>query len=374
MGEVTLKAVKLAAVLSVLAAPCAFAEPINLVRQTSGYTYFNRPGSSMDEHNAALTTCRGGARPGGPSNFYGPGLLASAMEGQIAETLVENCMVVEGWRVVRLSDDEGARLARLPPAELSKVLAEWVGAQTPAGDVVRIWQNDAARPGVITSMMPGLLTQTSLSGRALTTAPRPPAGSGPMVKQRPFKLQVWSDSKASKLEAATAGEAVLVLTLRNSAPQNWTRMALQRLGPDSATEAWAADGNPDIWYLAIPKSLKRQPSGSVSQTFAAVLPPGRWAFAMISDVTSTCLGAPFFDVEAGEVVYAGAIDFGKNGLPIDLDLTPARARLAQHADLATKVRSASWINGASFRCVGYGYALEYSDLPYAKGYRRAGAR
>lgn len=353
-----------------LAVPAALAEPVNLVRQSPGQTYFNRPGAKIDEHNEALAACLNVARPRGPSNFAGNGVFANAMADQIAASIVENCMVVDGWRVVRLPDAEGDALARLPQPELSKALADWVGAEAPRGEIVRSWRNDASRVDTITSMMPGLLSHVTLSARALPVAPGAPTGQEPTARQRPFKAMVLN--KPPKLEALTADDAVLVLTLRNSAPRNTTYMALLRLGPDPATDAWAVDGKRDLWFVAVPKSLKGQDAGTVSKTFVAVVPPGRWAFAMVSDLTSTCFGAPFFDVKAGEVVYAGSVEFGKDGLPIDLDLAPARASLESHAHLAQKVRPADWINGATFRCVSYGYALEYPDRPYAAGYQPAG--
>jgi hypothetical protein len=134
------------------------------------------------------------------------------------------------------------------------------------------------------------------------------------------------------------------------------------------------DGKTDVWSLAIPRNQKGQPAGAaVSKTFAVVVPPGRWAISMISDLTSTCFGAPFFEAGPGEVVYAGTIDFGIDGLPIDLGLDPARVRLAGYPTLAARARPAAWINGATFTCGSYGYALEYPDLPFTAGYRRAGA-
>ena len=50
---------------------------------------------------------------------------------------LENCMVALGWEVVRVDDEEGARIAALPQTGQASALAPWVGAPAPHGVVVR---------------------------------------------------------------------------------------------------------------------------------------------------------------------------------------------------------------------------------------------
>jgi len=142
------------------AGPACFAqsatESVNLGRMTLGYTYFNRPGADIATHNAAVLACAAQAAKvrsydeRSPSTAPGvvPALISGSLQyayhhGVVGASL-ENCMVAGGWRVVSLSDAEGTALAALPPAELTQHLAEWVGAQSPHGQVVRSWGNDAA--------------------------------------------------------------------------------------------------------------------------------------------------------------------------------------------------------------------------------------
>lgn len=368
------------AALAAFAGSAQAAEPVNLVRQSPGYVYFNRPGADVAQHNADLNSCYWGVRPTkAPQDYAGIGgmagaWIASSMQAQMRFAAQENCMVVSGWRVVRVPDEEGAALARLPKTELAGVLAPWIGARTPHGYVVRQWRNDGARMTTITTMMPGLSSRTTLSNLSLPKMPEPADDGQKAPKPRPPKMAFFRDAKPEEFASPPQGYAVMVVTLRNSAPREWTRTTLLRLGPDGR-DAWTVDGRPDAWFLTLPRTVKGQPDGAaVSRTFAIVAPAGRWALAMLSDVTDTCFGAPFFDVRPGEVVSAGTIDFGLDGIPIDPNPAPAKARLADLPAVAARLRPVAWTNGATFRCGPYPYALEYPDLPYAEGYRRAGVR
>ena len=135
------------------------AEPpeVTIGHMTLGYSYFNKPGADLKTHDADVAACAAeaartisfdeqlhtGAGQGIVGAIIGSYVESAAHRGAAASGL-ENCMVVRGWRVVKLPDAEGQVLAKLPAADLTARLAPWVGATTPHGDVVRVWGNDAA--------------------------------------------------------------------------------------------------------------------------------------------------------------------------------------------------------------------------------------
>src|SRR5687768_14606467 len=117
-----------------LAATASVATPAfagaDLTRSTGGYTYFNKPGADLEIHDAELRACVAEARKTSqPDTNSGAGagygligaLVAAVVEGAIdamherrgVAANIENCMVVKGWRVVRMPEEEGAILAAM---------------------------------------------------------------------------------------------------------------------------------------------------------------------------------------------------------------------------------------------------------------------
>jgi hypothetical protein len=116
-------------------------------------------------------------------------------------------------------------------------------------------------------------------------------------------------------------------------------------------------------------------SGPKEQTVVAVVPPGRWRLSAFHGpagyVTSLCMGAPSFDLGAGDVVFAGSFAFGEHGSRLDMHLDHARTALAAAPTLSARVRAAEYRNGATFSCgaaSGF-YSYEIAGVPYADDYR-----
>lgn len=368
-----------AVIAATFVGPAAHAAPVDLTRQSEGYTYFSRPAADMVALHRELRTCltvivpfaREAPTSFGPVGGAAGSILSGGIRGSMDAAALENCMVVRGWRVVRLPDEEGAALSHLNRPRLADRLRGWVGAEAPHGTVIRRWGNDAAKSDTIRTSMPGLSYRPSLS---LLSAPEPAGDLPPPLPAgapRDNKGIIFRAAKPAELASIPADSALLVITLRNSDQRSSSLLRLQRLGPDSQTPVWLVDKKPYALNLAVPKRTKG--SGPlVGQTTAYVVPAGRWALAGISDLLTLCMGAPFFEVRPGDVIHTGAIDFGSEGLPIDPDTTPASAHLADAPSLQRQIRPASWRNGATFPCGGYQYALEYPDLPFEPTYVRAG--
>src|SRR5689334_9049572 len=128
---------------------------VNIGAPSAGYTFFNKPGATISEHNQDLSDC---ARAAGSVRSYSEAYPLSpvglrAIEGMITQgwtdavhlAALEDCMIVRGWRVVRLDDQQGETLGALGKSDLAARLSEMVGAAAPAGNVVRQWSNDVAR-------------------------------------------------------------------------------------------------------------------------------------------------------------------------------------------------------------------------------------
>ena len=85
------------------------------------------------------------------------------------------------------------------------------------------------------------------------------------------------------------------------------------------------------------------------------------------NVTNFCLGAPSFDVQAGDVIYAGTIDLDSETIVPDLTLAPAKAFLAG-TPAADIVKPASYVNGSREQCGAGMYAYEVPNAPFLPGY------
>ena len=386
----------------------------DLTRSSEGYTYFNRPGATVAQHDADVEDCyrrQEGlhvpyANAGGTTAVSGVSPGAAAAGGAIAVLIVEsaeqaaadrrarpshieNCMVVKGWRVVRLEEAEGKALAARKPRDRSPEFLTWIGAEQPHGQVVRVFANDLASAngsGVFpqaqavnvfagrdkTSAHIGLLPAAVGGHPSLTPAQRRRAE---MEAQKPHPeppRQAWSARPPKplteqELGGVPAGSALLVV---NVAGDREITVELSRLGPDPQTPAWV-DKRPAEVFVARPRQAYAQAGagGGATQVFA--VPPGRWRVASISvdwAQLTLCMGSPAFDMHAGEVIYAGS--FRPDRLMPDMDLAPAKAVFPSLSGLGAQVRAAEWVNGTSGKC-GDGaviYALEAPGRPFVPGY------
>ncbi len=377
-----IKAVIAGALTAMLIGPMALAEPVNLVRQSEGYTYFNRSGADLaamyrdiEGCIARVTGSSSGAGYGPVQGFAGE-LIAGALRNGMTMVSLENCMVVRGWRIIRVDDKEGAAFSRLPADRIAARLEEWTGSEQAHGTVVRSWANDLTKVDTIKSAFPNMAARPSLSVLAV---PRSEGGrSQPGQSSQPSwpaKMNIFKPATPDQLIHVQDGAAILIVTLRNSAPKDFVRLKLLRLGPNQHDPASFTDGRPDTLWLTLPKTSNGTPSGApIVLTTSFVIPAGRWAIYGVSDVMTACLGTAYFDVGAGAVIYTGAFDFGVDGLPLDPSLEPARAHLQALPNLQGQITLAQWTNGATITCPGtYAYALELPAAPYANGYVKAGS-
>ena len=361
----------------VLAMPqTARAQPrtLQLSNPTLGYTYFSRPGATRSEHNDDLVACIIDA-----SYLQSPDATINNDEGLLGRWWargpgqatrlagIENCMVVKGWRVVRLPESEGQRLSTLPHADLARAIETWLGADAPHGEVVRTWDNDAAHASTDRyELRPRATANGSLSVLALgdvSITPPPLPQITPVTVDARWPTRPLS---ASQIASAPPFAAVIIYQLRGVSMRNGDAVAFARVGPNKDTFPSTLDRAPDFlrFLTTGPRNWR-----------AVVVPPGTWRMTAMGvfPIISFCMGGPAFEVRTGEVVYAGAFDLGAESLGPDLNLEPVRAWLAGQP-AADRVRAAEYSNGWTGYCGANAlYAIEVEGAPYREGYVWGGA-
>src|SRR5580704_7417689 len=153
-----LTSVATACALAIAFGSASLADPANLTKASGSKTYFNRPGADMATHDREVGECLALAtHEHQPSAGISPSFLVNSFlsEEMAAKSAValssntENCMVVRGWRVVAIPQDEADAIAKLDRASQAQQLSQWVGAAAPHGDIVRVWANDFADAATI---------------------------------------------------------------------------------------------------------------------------------------------------------------------------------------------------------------------------------
>jgi hypothetical protein len=361
------------AALAVCAAP-ADGQPFEVppASATAGYTYYNRPGADPAEHDRDLRAC---ALIAGQirttlevmsAQTLSPPSSSTYGERNYAAAALENCMIVRGWRVVAVSDDEGKALAALPAADLAARLAPWIGAADPHGQVARVWTNQAIRAQFRFGDIAGPKKRGQLSLMAaapdLKKLPAAPEGMPPS----PWISPRWPlrALKAADLPSLRPDAAVLLVMIRKPGFHGGIGVVFNRVGPDAETFPSSLDHAPDRIWLG-EGILFASAHGDM---YAFAVPAGRWRLYALGDLPllNLCLGSPSFEVKAGEVVYAGAFDLSGDDLDPDLDLGPARDWMAGEDK---PVRAATYVNGSLGPCGDNGVdALEFRRAPFESGY------
>lgn len=367
-----------ACVLALLAlAKMAKAEPLNLHLASSGYVYFNRPGADLATHNADLAACAAAVPfevdPNAGDSPIHAGLLL--YDGFIAAGAadVENCMVTRGWRVVRLSNVEGIEVSALPLADLVARMTPWIGAATPEGSLARMWNNDAIRASSFTPVDARFFHDGQLSWKINNDLKNRPAKgqSGPPRELVSFPLyfkrgkidsrwpaKIGQSVNLANISKAPAGSALIVLRVVNISIPKHRTLAISRLGPNGEDIPSLQDHDPDF-FAFLENRYK-------TDWFIEAVPPGRWRINTLG-ISVLCLGAPAFDVKAGDVIYAGTIDMASENRTPDLALEPVKAFLAG-TTAADTVKPADYYNGSVSKCGLDMYAFEIPGAPFLPGY------
>lgn len=330
--------------------------PSTLNLRSSGDTYYNKPGTDLANHSVDLAKCTQLAR------IPAQRTLNDFVKAQVWFANIENCMVVHGWRVIRVPAAEAASLKALPKEERVSRLASWLGVDPPHGEIAREWANEAWKNGGLSINMLAGLDGDTLAKWLFEGMGRYPIFTEEKPETRPFKAVVPAPTSPELLDAAPAGTAILIATVFGDSVEN--RVRIVREGPDFGTPAWR-DGQPDTAIYGpsreVVKALKRD--GAFHMTVAFVVPPGRWKIGGFGSVLDFCHGAPITEVEAGDVIFLGSFDLKGNALAPDMSLEGA-SKLLEFAPVARqRLTAAEWKNGATELCdSGFSYALEFPGV------------
>lgn len=352
---------------------------IELGQVAGGYTYFNRPGSSVSEHNTVLGEC---AR----DNYFGPTLaspqgvdaavvrgardairtptiesavgeavgaaIGSAIWGGalrgLAAAKVENCMLVRGWRVFRLQESEGRQLRDASKAQFLTEMEALVGSATPPGELVRFWNNEAAATGsIVTASMARDPGRQQLGARLFSDS------GATFALPTQTQANYWRPVIPAVVNLSRLGQmreghgTILIRVVGSSGLITFERQrALDGVGPFH--------------------SFAAQPSRSGRWVAFEAL-AGRWRLGRVRSVL-LCMGSPAFDVGPGEIVYAGTFDLSGSIANPSLELADVRTAVPI-AD-ATALRPAVYQNGSTGNCSPAlpTYALEFPTAAFEPTY------
>jgi len=301
-----------------------------------------------------------------PTNALTPGLLPvlihDAQTSARTQANIENCMVARGWRVMRVSGAVASDLRGLSQSDLALRLESRLGADHPTDAMARRFTNEAALGDTIWGAMPAYLDQVQLSVRAVDLADvKPEPKRKPRVAKRNPPWAV-APLKPEQLNAMGADQALVIVRAIGNGQTNGQGFSFERVPPEHTPPelgAYDVDGRPDTFYAGVRWTLTKGSAAEKRELLAGyALPPGRWRLSQKMGTLDLCLGAPAFDIRAGDVIYLGALDLVGNLGP-DMDPAPATMYLAAAPALAAKLKTAMWIADTTAVCSGvYYYRLE----------------
>lgn len=361
------------------AAGAADKKPHNLTAMTTGFTYYNKPGADLAGHNLTVLDCLAVA---GRITPYGVGQPSMGMAGDWGERgatraamagALEGCMVVRGWRVVKVPDADGARLSGQGPTAIAARLATEVGAEKPWGEVVRAWGNEALRSSTRkTGSLPfferGLLSYQAATGTATFKTAGELSGRGSMPQRQWALNPPLTPTDLAKVPAGSAAVIIGIVDSTKFMDNIWS-YSFRRMAPEYDEFPSWDDGLSDFFGFYNTGNRGKAPGPRFE---IRIVPAGRWRLASLDDVIRSlnlCLGAPSFEIAAGEVVYLGAFQSSTEDLTPSMALEPVRSFLAGTPQ-ADVVRPAAYSNGSLGPCLGSTiYALEFTGVPTEPGYR-----
>lgn len=344
-------------------------------RDLSDDHFYNRPGATRADYDAAWQRCRliarGSRTPSGSIPYsYNPalvspvaagiggglgGLLAGAIaEGQQRRANRRNCLLIDGWRMIEVPSATAARLKTMTDDQRATYFNGIVGA----------------------SQVDGTVTE-----RKTFTQPVDPIFNldAPVFGSGSVFLGKKVDPKAPFVLAP--GEAAVVVAFRRPDALSAGRSALVQLARYDVAgrdllyrrKDWKKTGDKTIYEVAAGSADRKAPY----EVQVLKVTPGDYVIASTAVVakvatTSYCFGAPTFHVDPGAVVYLG--DF----VPVvDAKLKTGEAvstlAYASHIDdarrtlttaqpaLGSALRPAAILNRATYACSAI--TMDRWDLP-----------
>ncbi|MDB5685906.1 MAG: hypothetical protein JWR77_495 [Rhizorhabdus sp.] len=129
--------------------------------------FYNRPGATRAQYDAAWQECRliarGSRTPSGSYTYvYNPAVISplaagvgagigaaigqAIVEGQIRRANRRQCLLIHGWRLVELDAGETGKVAAMSDADRDAYFNAIIGAAELQGKRIMTWANDFAAP------------------------------------------------------------------------------------------------------------------------------------------------------------------------------------------------------------------------------------
>lgn len=334
-------------------------------RDLTGSRFYNKPGATRADYDAAWQDCRliarGSRTPSGTvPYYYNPAVISplaagvgAGLGGLIAGAIIEgeqrranrrSCLLIRGWRQVELPAQEALRVAALSEADRNSYFNGIVGAIDVQGNVT-------ARTSFMPPSDPSFLLDGPLAG--------------------PSTLFLGKKVDPAAPLTLAPGEGAIVIAYRRTAKPFNGHGFVQFARYDAAgndliyqPKDWKKKGDKTS-YL----SLAGSANGKAPYEVQIIrLTAGDYVIAdtglgRLSLGGSNCFGAPTFHVGEGEVAYVGdfipvagakAADGTKfYGITYASHIEDARHALAaQQADIAKLLKPAKIHNAATYACSG----------------------
>lgn len=337
--------------------------------------FYNRPGATRADYDAAWQQCRliarGSRTPSGSIPVvYNPavispiaagaggllgGLIAGAIvQGKQRRANRQNCLLIRGWRLVEPDSAAAAKVLAMPEAGRIAYLDRQIGAADVAGKVTErtaftrpvdpSWRIDAPLT------MPG----TVFLGKKVDVA-------APFVLA-PGEAAIVVAFRRS--DAASAGRSAQLQLLRYDVEK---RDALYR------PRDWKAKGDKTIYDLTINSGDKKSPY----EVQVLRVTPGDYVLnamsvANLPVTTTNCFGAPMVHLEPGQVAYLGDFVPYVNARYADRKRFDGLLFAGQGGDaaktlalrqpaMAAALMPARWLNRATYGCAGID--MDRYDMP-----------
>lgn len=361
----------------------------SLVTPAEGYVYYNRERATLAAHDEELRHCLDqasllvqpdpSAGAGGGGGLIGAlvvGVMRGVMQSQaqrrgvVANTT--NCMMLKGWRLVRVDESLGAEMAAREQAQIAERLSPWIGAEIPQGEIIRQFSNEIALTEAIAWGPAGDLDKIPLSIQALAPLEPPSAAdAAPSRAARGPRHRFAGPLRALRerdLAELTPESTLIVVRIAGTNRLGGTTIGFSRFVEQPLADIESRGFAANLTQPAFATSSEPR-----ERTMFFLAPPGRWRINSMGHTlwsTSFCWGAPTFEVAAGEVVF---LDFNllESRVP-SFSTQAANTHLSTApAHIAARARGASFVNGQTFQCGGSSafYAYEIPGAPYADDYQ-----
>jgi hypothetical protein len=330
--------------------------------------FYNKPGATRAQYDADWQECRliarGSRLPAGSSSFYNPALynpsisplaagIGGGIGGAIAAAIAEGvqrrenrkrCLMIKGWRMVKLPTDKAAAIGAMSDADKQAYFNRIVGAASVEGEIEKM---DRFSP----PDDPALKVAPGLAGAAT--------------------LWLHKDPKKAVMPVLEPGQGAIVVAYNRNNPAAKDRFGLVQLFRYDREKGdlsyqprdWKKKGDKTTYVVSIPAGDRRAAYEFriIPVTAGDYVIGGTMLGANMPPQASNCFGAPMLSVKAGEYAYLGdvtpvmgaqlASGQKTNVMLFTRNLGQAQAELGKlRPELAGKLVEAPIVNRATYSC------------------------